>query len=269
MGPRPSIGKLEVAPSGRACIFCGGTPVTKEHLLGKWAGRFTDRDQRNVVQLLDREGSDRYERRWVARAYDRRAGVACQECNGGWMSDLELGVSRLLHPEALDGRPLTEDERGLLATWATKTALTLNAAESPERQIIAWDLARRFGRQRCPLENVRVWIASFTGGEDQVLALSASGIDLDDRQDGERGWRDVAVLTFVVGPFVFKVLVAGVPEAMAITLAPGGYVQQLWPVESAVVWRREPGLGLQEVVALAEQIPGALRNAGHVLRRGS
>jgi hypothetical protein len=267
MGTEPTSKAAERMPRARSCIFCGKTPVTKEHLLGNWAGRFTDRDQRNVVQLLDREGSAQYERRWKARAYDRRAGVACQACNGGWMSDLEAQVSQLLDPTTLDGRRLTDDERTLLATWATKTALTLNGAEAVERQIIAWEVARRFGRDRRPPDHVRVWIASYTGGDDQMLALSASGIDLDDRQDGERGWRDVAVITFVVGPFVFQVFVAAIPEAMAITLAPSSYVQQLWPIERPVTWCPEPGFALAEVVALAEQIPTALRNAPLVIRR--
>jgi hypothetical protein len=254
-------------PRARACIFCGQRPVTKEHLLGNWAGRFTDRDQRNVVQLLDREGSERYERRWKARAYDRRSGVACQECNGGWMSDLETRVSRLLDPGTLDTRPFTDDERTLLATWATKTALTLNAAETAERQIIAWEVARRFGRDRHPPAHVRVWIASYAGGDDQILALSASGIDLDDRQDGERGWRDVAVITFVVGPFVFQVFIAGIPEAMAITLAPNTYVQQLWPIEDPVTWHKELALTLNEVVAFSEQITTSMRNAPLMIHR--
>jgi hypothetical protein len=254
-------------PRARACIFCGKAPVTKEHLLGNWAGRFTDRDQRNVVQLLDREGSERYERRWKARAYDRRSGVACQECNGGWMSDLETQVSRLLDPATLDGRPFTDDERTLLATWATKTALTLNAAETAERQIIAWEVARRFGRNRRPSDHVRVWIASYAGGDDQILALSASGIDLDDRQDGERGWRDVAVITFVVGPFVFQVFIAGIPAAMAITLAPNTYVQQLWPIENPVTWHKEPGFTLNAVVAFSEQLTTSVRNAPLVIHR--
>jgi hypothetical protein len=257
----PTPKEVEGVWRARSCIFCGKTPVTKEHLLGSWAGRFTDRDQRNVVQFLDREGSDQYERRWKARAYDRRAGVACQGCNGGWMSDLETKVSRLLDPNALDGKRFTDDERTLLATWATKTALTLNAAEVAERQTIAWEVARRFGRDQRPPDHVRVWIASYTGGDDQILALSASGIDLDDRQDGERGWRDVAVSTFVVGPFVFQVFIAGVPEAMAITLAPSSYVQQLWPIEGPVTWHRKPGLTLNEVVAFSEQIPTSVRNA--------
>jgi hypothetical protein len=88
------------------------------------------------------------------------------------MSDLEAQVSRLLDPTALDGRHLTDDERTLLATWATKAALTLNGAEAAERQIIAWEVARRFGQDCHPPNNVRVWIASYTGDDDQMCLHS-------------------------------------------------------------------------------------------------
>jgi hypothetical protein len=256
--------------SSRSCIFCGESPVTQEHLLGKWARRFADRDHRNVVQVLEQEGVlNTKERRWMARAYDRRAGVACQDCNNGWMSDLETKVSLLLDPPRLNGRTLSPEAQTLLATWAVKTALTLNAAEDPRRQIIASTMARQFGQERHPLENMRVWIASFVGDDDQMLGLATNGIDLDDQQDGERGWRDVAVVTFVIGPFVFQVLVGGVPEAMMITLGPSDRVQQLWPIEQSVSWRRGPGFTLDQVVAFAEQIPTALRNAPAMIRKAT
>ncbi len=188
----------------RACIFCGGTPLTKEHLIGRWAGRFVDREQRNIFQRSDREREPLQPgdtRRWHARAYDRQARVVCENCNGGWMSDLETAVSSLLDPEALNGRPLDPKEQVLLATWAMKTALTMDAAQSPDSRIIPFEAARRFGRDRQLPDGAQVWLASYTGGDDQIPAFAGLGIDLDDRQNPRRGWRDIAVSTFVVGPF--------------------------------------------------------------------
>jgi len=180
------------------------------------------------------------------------------------MSELETAVSLLLDPEALDGRPLTPDERTLLATWAMKTALTMDAAQPPESHAIPSDVARSFGRDRQLPDSARVWIASYTGTEDQMPAFAGLGIDLDDRQDTRRGWRDLAVSTFVVGPFVFQVFSAiGALGTTTLerTFPPGTYIARLWPIQDPATWRHQPGLGAADVVAFAEQIPAALRGS--------
>lgn len=251
----------------RTCIFCGGTPLTKEHLHGHWASRFSDQEHRDILQRTDRE----YElpepsdtRRWRARAYDRQASVVCRACNGGWMSDLETAVSALLDPGELDGKLLSSAQQTSLATWAMKSALTMDAAQSPVDRVIPMEMARRFGRDRRLPESAQVWIASYIGGEDQMPAFAGIGIDLDDRQDSRRGWRDIAVITFVTGPFVFQVFVT-IESLGRVVLTrafpPGPHIAQIWPVQESALWRREPGLDVAGVIAFAEQIPTALRGS--------
>jgi hypothetical protein len=245
----------------RTCIFCGRTPLTKEHVVGDWARRFADSDQRPILQLCDREGEARDEREWTARAYDRQARVVCASCNNGWMSDLETQVSLLLAPDTLDGRPLCHDEQTLLATWAMKTALVLNAAETPDRRVIPSEVARRFGRDQQIPEHTEIWITSYTGSDDQLPAFAGLGIDLDNRQDSHRGWRDLAVTTFLVGPFVFQVFFAR-PELGTMSLTrvfpPNTHIPRLWPIAELVTWRLSPGLGRDGVIAFAEQITASL-----------
>ncbi len=263
----PKETDTQAVPPTRACIFCGGTPVTKEHLVGRWAGRFVDEDQRNIFQRSDREGEPQQPgdtRRWRARAYDRQARVVCEPCNSGWMSDLETAVSLLLDLEALDGRPLSPDEQTLLATWAMKTALTMDAAQSPENRVIPFEVARSFGRNRQLPDGAEVWLASYTGRDDQIPAFAGLGIDLDDCQNPRRGWRDIAVSTFVVGPFVFQVFSAiGALGTTTLerTFPPGTHIARLWPIEDPAIWRHQPGLGAAEVVAFAEQITASLRGS--------
>jgi hypothetical protein len=256
----------------RTCIFCGRTPLTKEHVVGDWASRFADSEQRAIVQLCDREGEPHDRREWSARAYDRQARIVCAGCNHGWMSDLETLVSRLLDPDKLDSRPLSHKEQTVLATWTMKTALTLNAAETPDRRVIPPEVARRFGRSRQLPESTEMWIASYTGSDDQRPAFAGLGIDLDNRQDPRRGWRDVAVTTFVVGPFVFQIFFA-VP-ALGITsltrsFPPGIQIHRLWPKEAPVTWRRNPGLGRHDVLAFGEQITTALRHLAAISEPGT
>jgi hypothetical protein len=258
---------------GRACIFCGGTPLTKEHLIGRWAGRFADSEQRNILQRSDREGEPPQPgdvRQWQARAYDRQARVVCENCNSGWMSDLETAVSSLLDPEALNGRPLDPREQALLATWAMKTALTMDAAQSPDNRVIPFKAARRFGRDHQLPDGAEVWMASYTGDDDQIPAFAGLGIDLDDRQNPRRGWRDIAVSTFVVGPFVFQVfstIRALGSTTLERTFPPGPHIASIWPIDDPATWRHQPGLGATDVIAFSEQITASLR--GSIILSGS
>lgn len=171
----------------RACIFCGRTPLTKEHVVGDWAGRFADAGQRSIVHLSDREAEAREIREWNARAYDRQARIVCAACNNGWMSDLETRAYALLVPDELDGRKLGHHERALLATWAMKTVLGLNAAESRFRRAIPPEVAIDFGHDRRVPVNTEMWIASYAGDDDQLPAFVGLGIDLDNPQDSSRG----------------------------------------------------------------------------------
>ncbi len=173
-------------------------------------------------------------------------------------------MSLLLDPKALDGRPLTPDERTLLATWAMKTALTMDAAQPAENRVISPDVARSFGPDRQLPDGAQVWIASYTGSDDQIPAFDELGIDLDDRQNPRRGWRDITVTTFVVGPFIFQVFSAIAALGTTTfdrTFPPGTHIARLWPIQGPVIWRHHPGLEAADVVAFAEQIPASLRGS--------
>jgi len=180
------------------------------------------------------------------------------------MSDLETAASSLLDPEALGGRTLDSGELTLLATWAVKTALTMNAAQAPADRVVPFEVARRFGRARELPGGTLVWMASYTGGDDQIPAVASLGIDLDDRQNPRRGWRDIAVITFVTGPFVFQVFLVATALADATlerTFPAGPHIQQIWPIDGSAVWRHQPGLGAADVIGFAEQITASLRGS--------
>jgi hypothetical protein len=180
------------------------------------------------------------------------------------MSDLETAVSSLLNPETLDGHPLDPKEQALLATWAMKTALTMDAAQSPDDRVIPFDVAQHFGRDRQLPDSTLVWMASYTGRDDQIPAFASLGIDLDDRQNPRRGWRDIAVVTFVVGPFVFQVFSAIRTLGSTTceqTFPPGLHIACLWPIVDPAIWRYQPGLGEASVIAFSEQIISSLRGS--------
>jgi len=179
------------------------------------------------------------------------------------MSDLEDAASRLLWPDDLDGRFLAEAEQEALALWALKTAFVLNASQQAARRVVPPECALRFASELRILPGVEVWLGSYADSLNMRPAFMSIGLDFDNRQDTARGWRDLAVMTFVVGPFVFQVSVAGPRtgiDSMNRTFPPGTRICRLWPTGS-VRWYRDPGLSSDEVLAFAEQITTALRNA--------
>jgi hypothetical protein len=108
-----------------------------------------------------------------------------------------------------------------------------------------------------------VWLASYAGGYDQIAAFSALGIDLDDRQNPRRGWRDIAVSAFVLGRVVFQVFsaIGALGSISERTFPPGPHIARLSPIEDPATWRHRPGLGEADVIAFSEQITASLRGS--------
>src|SRR5256885_5811374 len=107
----------------RACIFCGGTPVTHEHVLPRWLHvAFPGHEGRamhvreSLTNQHAREGS----------LLDATAKIVCSGCNSGWMNDIEAGVQAFL-PRLIRGKQtmLGVKRQAALATWCVKTAMML------------------------------------------------------------------------------------------------------------------------------------------------
>ena len=94
MSRRPGV---PFAKGRKVCIFCGGTPVTEEHIWPQWSQPvlpkseghrrfiFTGRRSRptaNIKKLYDRQGS----------VFTVRIRRVCGPCNSGWMNDYEQTV---------------------------------------------------------------------------------------------------------------------------------------------------------------------------------
>src|SRR5579863_10352130 len=111
----------------RTCVFCGASPVTKEHLWPRWARRFaTDPTFDRYAVRVDHAQRGSTTDAWGGPPFAMRAGLACAPCNSGWMSTLEADVSAILDPRGLAARAMTAAEQAALAVWATKTAIVFD-----------------------------------------------------------------------------------------------------------------------------------------------
>jgi hypothetical protein len=126
--PNPS----SVAPT---CVFCGGLPLSGEHVFSDWMGKkgiLTDRLRSNGRFKLQAEWSaDKtvlekisYFQATKAKVLNWQVRVPCVECNNGWMSaivnDAALIVEKLVIGESF---VLGEADRELLVRWITLTTI--------------------------------------------------------------------------------------------------------------------------------------------------
>lgn len=116
----------------RVCIFCGGGPLSNEHLFPEWASLWLKDDPRGlpkrprgamgVMSGAGRPGRDAQRRTWEARVLDIVKTKVCEPCNNGWMS--ESAASVYLKP-MMRGQGVVLDgaAQGTISTWAALKAM--------------------------------------------------------------------------------------------------------------------------------------------------
>jgi hypothetical protein len=153
----------------RRCIFCSGTPISREHIFPEWmrpylpfsegsahAIRQTKHDKTGgkLVHLpavkgqLDRPGDHR----------SKKLKVVCIACNTGWMSVLQSAAKPLLIPLMQgDWRPYNPAEQRILALWATMFTMVFEHSVEDKIAIPA-EVRKLFKEQGDGREPPRNWL---------------------------------------------------------------------------------------------------------------
>lgn len=202
----------------RACLFCGKTLATagkaKEHVFPQWLQR--------QLGLQDQMVATSWELPFDAGVLNSRRmdldslvlGTVCANCNNGWMSRLENEVKPILQLFTVAGVSRTMLERTqakVMASWALKTAITLNRSSNYRRLFTPQDL-----------HNLMVTGAPGLGhyvdllwhsGPPEVSWLQTRGVTLRVHRSASAAPDDVYAsmndpvrITFNVGGLTFRVL---------------------------------------------------------------
>jgi hypothetical protein len=122
----------------KKCLFCSNAADSLEHIIPQWllyriAPNKEGRFPMQVGRYIDGQG---YldTRNFISITFMAR--IVCEQCNNGWMSQLESEVGRILHPLIAEDFPILYRENltqihsqsHLLALWLAKTALTTSLA---------------------------------------------------------------------------------------------------------------------------------------------
>ena len=103
------------------CIFCGGRPLTKEHVLSDWLRSFIRRETVNYKSIeinIGVRGPQPNTRIRSGHPLRRQIRCVCDGCNNGWMKkivdDSKPLVAKLVQGEACR---LTDKDQQLLSAW--------------------------------------------------------------------------------------------------------------------------------------------------------
>lgn len=230
----------------RSCIFCGGTPLTNEHVLPAWIGSALVGGSGKLIHAwTNPETGDT--REWRTDLVDFKAKVVCGPCNNGWMNDLETAARPYLIGMIQGrGRTLHDDGRRLCAYWALKTVMMLECAQ-PEhaRSVRSADFAELFEAETV-LPDVRVWIGATSFGPGAWSRARTIHYDLaHGREEGYSA-------TLAVGHLVFEVMRIGTGSwtGMVIKAPLNRALLPLWPRDEPVVWPPPARLDRRQVALL-------------------
>jgi hypothetical protein len=150
-------------PAG-SCIFCGGRPLTHEHIWAEWIHPYVSRKLDSYTAREEVHWPTRIDRTIRKKAGDphsRRVRCVCRACNNGWMSALQQQVRPVLQP-VLGGKPfeLTRRSRRLLTVWIAMAVMTGEFSQPAGVAIEQSDRAFLLHNRRLPF-HWRIWIGRY------------------------------------------------------------------------------------------------------------
>ena len=174
-------------PRPTECIFCGGRPLTREHLFGKWLSPvvikaisdpfFSETDL--YIETDQMKEGVRVPHRRSANKVDIRVGCVCGPCNNEWMGDMEKAVIPIMKSLLGDGvHTVDESEQFELARWAAKTAVI-------SRYVVGLDVKPLYREWLYKHHSTPINTVVFIGAYDGTGAITLNSKDIFFESDGE------------------------------------------------------------------------------------
>ena len=220
------------------CIFCGASPTSGEHVLGRAWIKHLAKQVRPELGAFEfsivkgYRGKSRLEKTWMAGEPDYVVNCACERCNNGWMERLDTSAHDLLTPLALgeSGRLGTLSEIATVSGWAAKVAACAISPYLDDDHSTALGFIRT---RLLPAKGTRVWLGY---SEVESPEVSMRPVQLRTKPlpfSGVEGY----CATFKIHRLVFQV--AYLPDPFDQRRESredwGKYLVQLWPTDYRVV----------------------------------
>ncbi|MCM1941764.1 hypothetical protein NC239_26555 [Streptomyces sp. G3] len=233
----------------KVCVFCGGTPLTKEHVLPRWLKvAFDPTVRRHRYIRMSGEAARQHE----APPLHEQVKVVCSDCNSGWMNQLEEDVRTFL-PDLIRGNPChldTEAQRAL-ASWSLKTMLMFQHTHPADvRGVISAQDFKTFHERREPSRSMLGRLGFMNYPPDDSVPL----VDTMCQGYSTAGTNGLAwVTTLKIGCMVVQFIRA--PDVAdgyrLLPYDPLPSLRQLWPPEEFIDWPLQEAIPYESISALA------------------
>ncbi|WP_329368501.1 hypothetical protein OG896_23895 [Streptomyces sp. NBC_00669] len=141
-----------------SCVFCGGSPVTREHVFPQWLNQYLPPGRQQIEQ--SRYGVGAYDVTRESVGLDFTVKKVCAPCNNGWMSKLEKSSKVVFEPLIIrqDLTFISLRQQRQIALWATKTAMMADQVQ--QETLLPSHQLRRMRTHRAIPGGTRVWLGS-------------------------------------------------------------------------------------------------------------
>jgi hypothetical protein len=269
-----------MARASKYCIFCGGSPTTREHIWADWLAKYipkTMKKHSSTTSILNPDRSiERTLRVWGGDPRSRQLQIVCKHCNNGWMSELQQQAKPILIPlitgKLKDSKPLLLDlkRQNILAAWSAMSVICSEYFYPGRAAISVTDRRWLFNTKTAP-NDFRIWIGDFERREwkphwgHHSLRVTEHGPERWAIQEDGTPRSNTQTTTFVVGRLFIHAYSCPFPEILNADKIVG-YVAsklvQIWPQRhSFLLWPTTP-IGDREADQLAGSIFGRLDEAG-------
>jgi hypothetical protein len=219
------------------CVFCGGSPTTKEHLWPDWLRREAGIKQPFEYHIeREADGVETFDKAFRTPPFNQVVKAVCAKCNGGWMSGIEAKAKPILQDLIhAKGRTLDPGDQHKLAAWAFLKACVFDETHPNERVVTEEHRQRLYTYKQPPATGVAVWLGTYEALEVGHYAYQGLKVGRDGTPDPEEP--NVYIATITVGSLIVQVAGSLIPELSFDDMSyPSELnVAKIWPASSDTV----------------------------------
>ena len=223
------------------CIFCGGRPLTHEHIWANWLKSYIPKelDHSETESSIDHKthiAMSRKKQPGDPRSHKIR--VVCDRCNSGWMGTVQESVQPHMIP-LLTGAPskLNQHAQSVLSMWAAMAIMVGEFRERSHAVISINDRRYLMDHRKVPI-NWRIWIGDFERDKwrsfwfHNVLPVETPE-HIPEITDNGMPQPNTQTTSLVVGRLYFHAMSSDVPSLVnrfVFTGSGAPKLRQIWPI---------------------------------------
>lgn len=258
---------------GRACVFCGGRPVTAEHVLPRWMETALPGGvpSHGGLVAFTKDGTGPANRSHLnAGQFRLRVKCVCGPCNNGWMSDMQMAAAPII-TQMMNGQYnglITAPDQTRLASWSMMTAMMALTA-MPSINMLLDSQYSGFFETRLPPAGTSVAMAIMAGGVGTYIHQIARRVTrIYNDVQATRDEINANVTTIVVHDVAFQVIswrgYDGTGSDLSLPFnpatQPGWPVQSIWPITPLLIWPLDQPIPLTlQPEFIGGERPGGIR----------